>query len=100
MSPLVKLIVIRRLAIFSNPVLKVGSWQLAVGSWQRAIGNPIIFCLLPFAYCLRINTSIIAHSMPVRHLRPNLTRSQPPVRNDGRFFNRVQVARFDTGDTR
>ena len=93
MSPLVKLIVIRRLAIFSNPVLKVGSWQ-------RAIGNPIIFCLLPFAYCLRINTSTIAHSMPVRHLRPNLTRSQPPMRNDGRFFNRVQFARFDTGDTR
>ena len=41
--PSVKLSVMGRLGIFSNPVLKVGSWQ-------RAIGN-LIFCLLPFANC-------------------------------------------------
>ena len=57
----VKLSVIGRLAIFSNPVLKVGSGQ-------RAIGNPLFFCLLPFANCRLVENLKILILYPIRYL--------------------------------
>ena len=64
--PSVKLSGIGRFAIFSHPVLKVGSGQ-------RAIGNPLFFCLLPFANCRRVENLKILILYPIRHLSLNLT---------------------------